>query len=373
MGMVHECEQGVQALLPELPRPEQKALAALVSGVVLAGSAELGRAAAAAPGPARDGSKERRAQRLLANPRLEVARAQRRLLARVLRGRRGRVDLVLDATTTGATAGQAGTRTLVLAVAWHRRALPLVWRSWTADAPGQDWAGAIPEMPALAQAALPADAQAVLLADRGLSGGPLARAARAVGWHFLLRAQAQTRVLAPDGRAVALGTLAPAPGTAAYLDGVRAWAPRAHRPAEARPWADGLAANAVAVWRAADPEPWLLLTDLPAAPARCAEYRRSTWEEQLFRDLKGVGCGSAPACAGPRGSSASCSCSPWPPSGSPASPSGCSAAAGAPSRRAAPAAASAPSNSASAGSDANSPTTATRPAPSPSGPKPPPR
>ena len=92
MAMVHECERGVQALLPDLPRPERKALAALVAGVVLAGSAVLGRAAAAAPGPARDGSKERRAQRLRANARLEVTRAQRRLRERVLRSRRGRAS-----------------------------------------------------------------------------------------------------------------------------------------------------------------------------------------------------------------------------------------------------------------------------------------
>ena len=96
---VQECDQAVSDLLPDLPRPEQKALAALLSGVVLAQDATLSRASAGSPGDAQDRSKQRRAPRLLANPRLDVPRAQRRLLARVLQGRRGRLDLLLDATT----------------------------------------------------------------------------------------------------------------------------------------------------------------------------------------------------------------------------------------------------------------------------------
>jgi hypothetical protein len=172
----------VSELLPDLPRPEQKARAALVSGVVLAQDATLSRARAGMPGDAQERSKQRRAQRLLANPRLDVPRAQRRLRARVLQGRRGRLDLLRDAPTTGATAHQAGTVTLVVALGGHGRALPLVWRSWTADTPGQDWSGAIQEMLARVQALLPPDVQ-VLLADRGLSGAPLAHAAQARGWH----------------------------------------------------------------------------------------------------------------------------------------------------------------------------------------------
>ncbi|MFI5274287.1 MAG: hypothetical protein ACHQ4H_14735 [Ktedonobacterales bacterium] len=42
-------------------------------------------------------------QRLLANERLQVTQARRRLLQRVPHGRHGRLDLLLDATT-GVTA-----------------------------------------------------------------------------------------------------------------------------------------------------------------------------------------------------------------------------------------------------------------------------
>jgi hypothetical protein len=286
---VQECDHAVSELCPDLARPEQKALAALVSGIVLAQSAVVSQASAGSPGGAQDRSKQRRAQRLLANPRLDVPRAQRRLLARALAGRRGRLDLLLDATTTGATAQQAGTVSLVLALGWHGRALPLVWRTWTADAPGQDWKGAIRQMGAMIQAALPPEVQVVLLADRGLTGAPLAQLTQELGWHYVWRVQGQTRVCQPDGTVCPISRLAPVPGTQCCLRAVRVWAPRRKGARWISYWAEATSANVVALWRRADQEPWLLVTDLPASPARCADYRRRTWEEELFRDLKSFG------------------------------------------------------------------------------------
>jgi Transposase DDE domain len=286
---VQECDQEVRALLPELPRPEQKALAALVSGVVLEHEATLSRASAGMPGAAQDRSKQRRAQRLVANPRLDVPRAQRRLLTRILQGRRGRVDLLLDATTTGATARQAGTVTLVLAVGWHGRALPLVWRTWTADIPGQHWKEAIRQMCSLVQDVLPPTVQVVLLADRGLTGAPLAHLMQDLGWHFVWRVQGQTRVCQADGTVRPIAALAPRPGAHCALTAVRVWAPRRKGDCWVSSWEEARVVNVVALWRLTDKEPWLLVTDLPASLTRCADYRRRTWEEELFRDLKSFG------------------------------------------------------------------------------------
>lgn len=286
---VQECDQAVSELLPDLPRPEQKALAALVSGVVFEQQATLSRASAGIPGEARDRSKQRRAQRLLANPRLDVPRAQRRLLARVLAGRRGRLDLLLDATTTGATTQQAGTVSLVLAIGWHGRAVPLAWRTWTADAPGQDWKNAIRQMCLTVQAALPPAVQVVLLADRGLTGAPLGHLVQELGWHYVWRVQGQTRVCQADGTLSPIAALAPTPGTQCCLSAVRVWAPRRKGAHWVSDWDTATIANVVALWRPVDTEAWLLVTDLPASVARCADYRRRTWEEELFRDLKSLG------------------------------------------------------------------------------------
>lgn len=288
--MMTECEREVQALVVECSRPVQKALALLVVGVVLAVSTGLGAAMAAAPGRAHDRSKQRRAQRLLSNDGLDVSRAQRRLIARATRAG-GRLDLLLDATTTGVTARFPGIVTLVLAMGWHGRAAPLCWRSWRVDEADQVWMRATRAMFALVAAELPADARVVLLADRGLSGANLARAAAAHGWQLLLRVQRQTRGRLADGRVVQLGELTPRPGTAAMLRGVRVYAPRTKQTVWLSRWDEALMSNVVAVWPRGVSQPWLLVTDLPPTRARCREYRHRTWEEGLFRDLKSFGWG----------------------------------------------------------------------------------
>ena len=88
--LLQDCDRQLSSLLPHLPRPEQKGLALLVRGIVVAESGRLSRASAATPGAALDRSKQRRFQRLLANPRLDVASAVPQVVARVLERRHGR-------------------------------------------------------------------------------------------------------------------------------------------------------------------------------------------------------------------------------------------------------------------------------------------
>jgi len=159
----------------------------LVDGVVASGQVGLRAASAATPGEAQDLSKHRRAQRLLANPRLDVNRAQRRLVTHVLRRCQGGWICCCTRRRPGRrrpTATDGGTVTLCFALAWQGCAMPLVWRTWAADRPGQDWATALREMALVVQAALATDTQVVVLADRGLSGGPFARLWQEVGWQW---------------------------------------------------------------------------------------------------------------------------------------------------------------------------------------------
>jgi hypothetical protein len=263
-------------------------LAALGLGIAVSGQGGLSPASAAAPGRATVASKRRRARRLLVNPRFDLARAQRRLLAHVTR-HGGRLDLLVDATTTGATAAFPGVVALLVAVSWHGRAIPVIWRCWRADEPRQDWAGAIRAMFAAIAAELPVEARVAVLADRGLSGAPLARACRAQGWHFLLRVLKTTRAQTADGHGA---TLAQRLGArqALGLTGARLYAPRRKAERWRSDWEQALRLNVVgAAGRGRDD--WFLVTDLPATLARCREHRRRTWEEELFRDLKSVGWG----------------------------------------------------------------------------------
>jgi hypothetical protein len=295
--LVQECDQEVCQLLPDLPRPEQKALTAVVCGVVGSRSSVLSQVGTAMPGRAGAPSQQQRAQRLVSNPRLDVARAQRRLLQRVVGQRHGRLDLLLDATTRGVGRKRPGTTTLCVALGWHGRAVPLLWRTWVATAPGQDWSGAIRELVRSVQAVLPSDTQVVVLVDRGFSGAPLARLLTGMGWHYLWRVVHTTR-LRPAGatneQIRPLKTLVPtANGRLVCVTACQLYAPR--RKAKAgkggwvTDWERGLTANVVALWRPQDKEPWIVVTDLPASRARLREYRHRTWEEELFRDWKGLG------------------------------------------------------------------------------------
>lgn len=273
---VQECDQELSMLLDHLSRPIQKALASLVCGVVFKQSANLVRASAAVPGPAKNQSKKRRSQRLLANPHLQVGRAQRRLITRVVANRQGRITLLLDATTTGATAHQPGTMTLILALAWHRRALPLWWHSWPTTQRGQRWRRAILAMITTVDALLPADTEVLLLTDRQFPGRPLLGLLERTHWHYLLRVRRSFLVHHPDGTSGPLGDLLPRPGSQRLLHQVTV--------ADTR-------TNVVAHWPVTSTEPWFLMTDLPPTRKRCADYRTRTWEEELFRDLKSLGWG----------------------------------------------------------------------------------
>lgn len=128
----------------------------------------------------------------------------------------------------------------------------------------------------------------------------MTRLAAKLGWHDLLRAQRQTQIQQADGTVCSVGDVVPTPGTRQCCEQVRIYAPRRKRNRRQRTagqsswervWKHGMQTTIVAVWRRKEEEAWLLVTDLPATVARCAEYRRRTWEEELFRDLKSAGWG----------------------------------------------------------------------------------
>jgi hypothetical protein len=79
----------------------------------------LSQASSANLGAATNRSNDRRLRRLVANPHLNVRSAQTALIRRMLGSRRGRINLLLDVTTTGASARDPGTHTLVLSLGIH--------------------------------------------------------------------------------------------------------------------------------------------------------------------------------------------------------------------------------------------------------------
>lgn len=260
-------------LLPEAHGHQVNALAELSFAMVMAEHCQAGKISTLAPGPARPASVERRAERLLANGRIDPDSFWPQL-ARSTLGRfaGGPIVLILDETPN-----RNDLRCMRLTLAYRRRALPLFCACY---APG----GQAGPMPALvvgllrkAAACLPEGAAVTLLADRGLAWPRVVDACGELGWHYAIRLQGQARVRTGDGRERSAADLAPAPGAS--------W----RGPAEVFKKAGWRRAAVAACWLPDHDGPWLVVSDRDDGPRLFGRYLKRTWTEELFRDEKSAG------------------------------------------------------------------------------------
>jgi hypothetical protein len=260
-------------LLPELHGHQANALADLSFAMALVSHCQSGRIAAVAPGDTTPAATKRRLERTLANDRLDPDSAWPQLARAVLGGSHGgSLVLILDETPN-----HNDLRCLKLTLAYRKRALPIACACY---APGEQ-----PEpMPELivglfrrAAACLPERAEVTLLADRGLAWPQVVDACRALGWHFVIRLQGQTRVRTGDGREGSAADLAPRPG-ARWRGDAEVFKTSGWRPAAV-----------AACWERGCDGPWLLVSDRDDGPRLFRRYAKRTWTEELFKDEKSSG------------------------------------------------------------------------------------
>jgi Transposase DDE domain len=260
-------------LFPRLHGHQAKALADFSYAMALAGHCQAGRLAAHVPTAAAPASAQRRFERLLSNPRLRPRPAQRLLARAVLAPWAGAtVRLLLDETPKA-----NDLRALTVRVAYRRRALPLAAVCYRPGALPRPLPALVRDLLRQVRGCLPAGAQVVLLADRGLAWPLLVDWCHEHGWHYVLRLQGQTRVRLPDGSVRSARELAPRRG--------RRWLGEA----EVFKKAGWRGANVVATWERGMREPWLLLTDQRASLRHCRTYGQRMWAEESFRDDKSSG------------------------------------------------------------------------------------
>lgn len=306
-------------------RPFCKRLAVLLAGL-LAGerpTATLGGLAARVHGlavsPAAEPSVLRRLQRLLDDARLAPERALTdalttlvpRGLAPLLAARAGDpsadrtpwLRLIVDETSVADRL-----HILVLGLGLPGLVLPLAVRCWRQNATLPDGAywtalsGACWQVRALLPAAV--QGHVLLLADRAYGVPQLIDLCSQLGWGYAVRVQGGVRVRLTHHRAaMPLRALVPRPGTGWY----GGWALAEVTGAADAPdgaWvfrkAGWRRCQVVAAWAPGQPEPWLLLTTLPARPAQLQEYARRWAIERLFLHWKSHGwdleaCGLADA------------------------------------------------------------------------------
>jgi hypothetical protein len=184
-----------------------------------------------------------------------------------------RLALALDATSLGERFV-----TLAISVLYRGCAVPVAWKilpaavkhSWQAE-----WLGLLREF----ARELPAGRTVIVLSDRGLYAKWLYRAIQKQGWHPFMRINTGG-TFRPEGAAQRrpLASLVPQVGSAWQGAG------EAFKDAAKR-----LRCTLLARWDAGYADPWLVVTDLPAAAAEVCWYGLRAWIEQGFKRLKSGG------------------------------------------------------------------------------------
>lgn len=278
LQLLHSWTSQLQSLVPDLRRTRVRGLALLSLGLIWAACPHLGRIAAAVPLAVQDGSVERRLRRWLANVRMPVVPTWQPLLGAFL-ARLGQRELVLvfDPTPLRDRA-----TLLVLGLVIHKRVLPVAWHL----VPGTDtWPrGMWPYLTRLCHrvAAVLLEAVSVtLIVDRGLASVAVLDLCQRLGWHYVMRlsvdaAQGLTVCLA-DGTITPAWSLVAGPGRR-WCGSVATFQRHGWRVAEL-----------TIVWPKRYAQPWLLLSDRSAGPARVREYRRRVQVEAMYQDCKSRG------------------------------------------------------------------------------------
>lgn len=288
MRLSRECYpvlDGIQTHLPGLRPAQQRGLALWVTGTLLAGSgsqnavltALLPLCGLAARHALRQGLRDwLRAGAEKAAPcrsEVDVATCFAPLLGWVLAWWHSPcLALALDATSLGE-------RLMVVSVSvlYRGTAIPVAWYVTTARGPGP-WLGPILALLQQLAPAVPPEMTVLVLADRGLWSPRIWQQIQAVGWHPLLRLQANATFRPSDARRVAAASLVDGPGQAWVGTGVAF----KHRPVRQ-------AGTLVVSWEEGQREPWRCLTDLPPTQVGSAWYGSRTWIELGFRALMSMG------------------------------------------------------------------------------------
>jgi len=179
-----------------------------------------------------------------------------------------RLAMALDVTNLGARF-----HVLCVSILYGGIGIPVAWKILPGNQKGA-WHAHWCALLRCLQPALGPDWTVVVLTDRGLESARLFGEIAALGWHPLMRAKAGGR-FRPQGWVhwYPLGQLVPQVGRRFTAAG------QAYQ-------TEPLSCTLLGCWEEGYAEPWLLLTDLPAAAASPSWYAFRAWIEQGFKVIK---------------------------------------------------------------------------------------
>lgn len=267
------CER-IDKAFPELGRWQKLGLALLSYGVVLAESCRLSRVARGLSEGEKLETIERRLQRWIANPRVQMKKLFPCWIGWVVREWGSATMLLL----VDETKLSDHVSVMMVSLYYRQSAIPLLWRAYSPDDyPSEGQVEVLRDVLGRLRLWLPETAQAVLLADRGLGTSPSwQQVLTEQGWDYLLRVQGSTRIRLADGSTQPLR----------HLVGYgQRWTGRAQVFKKAGwHWR-----SVFVIWEVGYAQPWCLVSNSVALYPDLYAWRFS--HEASFRDLKSDGFG----------------------------------------------------------------------------------
>jgi len=247
----------------------------MLVGMYQSRSVHLQEMAAKLPLEVRLTSIARRFRRFLNNPAF-APRAWYAPLARSLleqAAATGAVRLILDSTKVG-----AGHQLLMVALAYHKRALPIAW-TWVKRPQGHSTVRQQLSLLRYVHTLVPVQARVQVVGDGEFGHVPVARQLDRWDWLYVLRQKGDVQVCVSHT--------------------VFHWDPLASLVTQRDHliWHPGalftlrhlFRAHLLGYWAAGETDPWLLMTNFPAPRQALRAYRRRMWVEEMFGDWKGHG------------------------------------------------------------------------------------
>jgi hypothetical protein len=247
-------------------------MAWMMAGLLCKRSIHLSEIANAIPGQAKRRSNTKRLARFLDNKHVQVRLWYEPIGRQLLEmaSKTPWVRLIIDCSKVG-----HGHQLCMVAVAFRRRALPIVW-TWLRTKRGHSPGYVQRALLAYVFKLMPADANVVVVGDSEFT--PLQRTVNRWGWYYVLR-QKGSHLLrqSPASPWQRCDSLATGPGQRLWLTGVELTQKHQHY------------CHFLVLWEKGESDPWLLATNLSTARLTRLHYSRRMWIEEMFGDFKGSG------------------------------------------------------------------------------------
>jgi Transposase DDE domain len=246
----------------------------LMLGIFLAKKVQTGVIATKVPLRVKRMSIIRRLERFLDNGKVRVRGWYESVAVGLLQAAAssGRVALIIDGTKVS-----FHHQLLMVAIVYHRRALPIAW-TWVAHARGHSTQAQQLALLRYVHGLLSAGAQVSLVGDTEFGHTRVLEELDHWHWDYALRQSGHNLVMTRQSSGFQpLESLLTQIGDWLWM------------PSVVLTQANAYPTNLMLCWMRGDKRPWLLVTNLTHPPAVLRLYARRMWIEALFGDLKGHG------------------------------------------------------------------------------------